>query len=147
MAISGGGILATANDRDKQKLGENVILAGLGVQILFFGCFMVVISRFHYSILRSPTPTSIETRIPWKAYIIVLYFVSLLILIRSLFRVVEYGMGKDGVLQGSEVYLYCFDAVLMLLVAVTLNWCHPSRVVSRALSKGHSGEFVELMQA
>ena len=44
----------------------------------------------------------------------VLYVASGLIFVRSLFRLIEYIEGNDGVLLSSEVYLYIFDALLML---------------------------------
>lgn len=49
-----------------------------------------------------------------------LYVASGLIFVRSLFRLIEYIEGNGGVLLSSEVYLYIFDALLMLgVVAVT----------------------------
>lgn len=124
----GGGILASANDKSTQDIGRNVILGGLAIQILFFGCFIVTISVFHYRIIRQPTTTSSEIKAPWRQYILVLYFTSLLILVRSIFRVAEYATGKNGPLQGSEVYLYCFDSALMLLCSATFNAWHPSKL-------------------
>lgn len=65
---------------------------------------------------------------------LVLYFASLLIMIRSVFRVVEYIQGYDGYLLHHEVYLYIFDSVLMFLTMLAFNWCHPSEV--KALLRG-----------
>jgi hypothetical protein len=52
-------------------------------------------------------------------------------LIRSVFRVVEFSGGSDGPLMRSEVYLYVFDAVLMLAVLVNLNIVHPGDILGR----------------
>lgn len=136
---AGGGILASADDKKANDLGQTVILVGLAIQILFFGCFVAVISVFHYRIIRQPTATSIETKVHWRQYILILYFTSLLILVRSLFRVAEYALGKDGVLQSSEVYLYCLDSALMLLCAAAFNVWHPSRVVTSPRAKSFDG--------
>lgn len=57
-----------------------------------------------------------------------LYAASVLILIRSVFRVAEYAEGNDGALLRTEVYLYVFDAVLMFLVMVTFAVIHPSEI-------------------
>ena len=51
-------------------------------------------------------------------------------MIRSVFRVVEYLQGFSGYLLSHEVYLYIFDAVLMLCVMVIFNLVHPSEVVA-----------------
>jgi RTA1 like protein. len=57
-----------------------------------------------------------------------LYAASVLILIRSVFRVVEYGEGFDGYLLSTEVFLYIFDALLMFSVMMIFLAIHPSEV-------------------
>lgn len=57
-----------------------------------------------------------------------LYTASALIMIRSIFRVVEYVQGNNGFLLRREVFLYLFDALLMLIVMVIFNWVHPAEV-------------------
>lgn len=59
----------------------------------------------------------------------VLYGASVLIMIRSVFRVAEYVMGSDGPLLATEVYLYVFDAALMLVVAGMFNVYHPGKII------------------
>ncbi|KAH7198468.1 RTA1 like protein-domain-containing protein [Fusarium flagelliforme] len=132
---AGGGMLATAKDRDAVKRGENIIVGGLGIQIIFFGFFMIVTLIFHLRINRIPTQKSLEIATPWKKLLLVLYAASLSILVRSVFRVAEYIMGKDSALQSQEFWIYVFDALLMSLVVVSLNWFHPSRVINGALDR------------
>lgn len=124
-------MLATAKNKDDVKRGENIIVGGLGIQIIFFGFFMVVTLVFHMRIRRQPTQQANELITPWKKLLYVLYASSLSILVRSVFRVAEYIMGKDSVLQTKEVYIYIFDALLMALVVVSFNWFHPSRVINK----------------
>lgn len=59
----------------------------------------------------------------------VLYVASGLIFVRSLFRLIEYIEGNDGVLLSSEVYLYIFDALLMLGVVAITAVLHPAKYV------------------
>ncbi|KAL9564993.1 hypothetical protein ACKAV7_010851 [Fusarium commune] len=127
--LAGGGILASADDKKMNDVGKNVILVGLAIQIIFFGFFFIVIIAFHQRMQREPTPMSTDADIPWRSYIFVLYTVSALILVRSVFRVVEYAMGKDGVLMSNEVYIYIFDALLIFICVALFNICHPSRIV------------------
>ena len=54
-------------------------------------------------------------------------------MIRSIFRIIEYVMGKDGVLLQNEYYLYIFDAVLMFLVVLLFNVWHPSAIISKRM--------------
>ncbi|KAF5518138.1 hypothetical protein COL154_009717 [Colletotrichum chrysophilum] len=126
----GGGMLATAKDTDSVKLGENIIVGGLCIQILFFGFFMVVTLIFHMRLSRNPTPKTYSLDTPWKGLLWVLYGTSFMIMVRSLFRVAEYVQGSEGELQSKEMYIYIFDALLMGLTSVLFNWFHPSRVIN-----------------
>ena len=107
-------------------LGQNIVVGGLVVQILFFGFFLVVAAILDLRMYRKPTAESRD--VPWKRHINTLYAASILILIRSIFRVVEYQQGNDGYLLGHEVFLYIFDAILMLGVMVSFNLVHPSEI-------------------
>jgi len=73
-------------------------------------------------------PSAKAQQLPWQKHIIALYAGSLLILIRSIFRVVEYLQGFRGYILSHEIYLYLFDACLMLSVMLIFNWFHPSEV-------------------
>lgn len=59
-----------------------------------------------------------------------LYIGSLLIMLRSMFRAVEYLQGFDGYLLYYEAYLYISDATLIFLVMVLFNWIHPSEITA-----------------
>lgn len=64
-----------------------------------------------------------------------LYVGSLLIMVRSIFRVVEYLMGNNGFLLRHEYLVYIFDATLMFLVMVLFLWIHPSQLRSSLSSE------------
>lgn len=133
---SGGGLLSGAKDTAGFNLGQNVIIGGLAVQLVAFSVFVVVAFRFHRRISRFPTEASQTTRVPWQRFLYVLYAVSALILIRSIFRIIEYGQGWTGSLQDSEYWLYIFDAALMLSAMLLLNIWHPSRIISMGKREG-----------
>ena len=52
------------------------------------------------------------------------YSASALIMVRSVFRVVEYVEGNNGYIMRREALLYVFDAVLMFFVMVLFNIFH-----------------------
>jgi hypothetical protein len=128
---SGGGLMAKAKTASDVKLGQNVITAGLGIQVLFFGLFIIVAGVFHIRIHKVPTSRSRSSTIPWERHLFVLYSASALILIRSVFRIIEYVMGDNGVLLSTEIYLYIFDATLMFLAMVLFNIYHPSAIITK----------------
>lgn len=89
----------------------------------------MVAVKFHLSISRVPT-IRLPNELPWKKHMSVLYIASIFIMVRSIFRVVEYLQGFDGYLLHHEAYLYIFDALLMFLVMVLLNVVHPSELAA-----------------
>jgi len=90
---------------------------------------------FHRRLTRSPTAESLpEAGLPWQKNLKLLYATSTLIMIRSVFRVIEYSMGNDGFLLRTEVFLYIFDSLLMFGVMVLFNIFHPGSII-----KGRKG--------
>jgi hypothetical protein len=132
---SGGGLLAVAKTASDVKMGENVIIAGLFIQVIVFGFFVIVSGIFNIRIRKVPTEASRSASIPWQRHLYNLYGASALIMIRSVFRVIEYIMGNDGVLLQHEYYLYIFDAVLMFLVTAQFIVYHPSDIISSGMFK------------
>ncbi|GMF71739.1 unnamed protein product [Aspergillus oryzae] len=118
--------------------GENVTIAGLCVQLVFFSVFIIVATIFHYRIRKNPTSRSAGTSIfprhwreaTWETVMLGLYGASVLILIRSIFRLIEYAQGNDGYLISHEVFMYVFDATLMFITMVGMSLFHPSKVLS-----------------
>ena len=127
-------MLAKAKKQSDVDLGQHVITGGLGIQVLFFGFFIVTAGIFHFRIARFPTTRSQSLSIPWERYLYILYTASLLIMVRSVFRIVEYVMGQDGILLKHEIYLYIFDATLMFIMMVLFNVWHPSKIILKAKS-------------
>jgi hypothetical protein len=109
--------------------GKHLVVLGLLLQIIFFGFFVSTSSIFHFRLSRSPTPDSTYNN--WKPYMYTVYAASILILVRSVFRVIEFSGGNDGILLRKEVFLYIFDAVLMSGVMVAFNALHPGFIIER----------------
>ncbi|KAI6750575.1 hypothetical protein HG530_014856 [Fusarium avenaceum] len=119
----GGGKLVNADTLDDRTTGENIIIGGLVVQLLFFGLFIAVTGLFHFRFARYSTARPSN----WQRLIVVVYVASVLILIRSIFRMIEYIGGHDGELQSKEVYVLVLDAIPMAIVSFGLNIFHPSK--------------------
>lgn len=92
--------------------GEHIVVGGLVVQLLFFGFFLIAALLFHYRLGKKSTSHSPAADVPWEKHLIVLYIASTLIMVRSIFRIVEYVQGNGGYLLRHETFLYIFDAVL-----------------------------------
>ncbi|KAI9147209.1 Protein RTA1 [Paramyrothecium foliicola] len=118
--------LVTGKDLSKHKLGGDIILLGLYVQVAFF-LFYIVNIVFFWTKTRGLNRPIITTA-PWKLHLEILLFASMLVLTRSAFRVIEYHQGVDGELMSKEAYMYCLDAGPMLVMALLFNVFHPSAV-------------------
>ncbi|KAF5647019.1 RTM1 [Fusarium tjaetaba] len=135
---AGGSMMLGANEGNNlMKIGEYVIIGGLFFQLTIFGIFIVVASIFHLRMSRSPTNKSLEPSIRWRHYLATIYVTSGFIWVRSLFRVIEYLDGNDGYLmrteaflklENLEAFLFVFDATLIWIVMVWMNWYHPSEI-------------------
>jgi hypothetical protein len=141
---AGGSMQATTNadSPGRAQVGQWLVVAGLILQLVVFGFFIAVTATFHVRIHRRPTGKSARlaragTAVPWLRFIYVLYLACALIMIRSIFRVVEYAEGRDGYLMSQEVFAYIFDAMLMFGVTVVFNLLHPNKVVSNRMRREH----------
>ncbi|KAL2126590.1 hypothetical protein VTI74DRAFT_576 [Chaetomium olivicolor] len=134
LQMVGGGIQA-AGTLSLFNLGEKIIIAGLFAQVAFFGFFVVVAVSFHRRFVRYEEDAAREKPL-WRRHLYALYAGSLLIMIRSVFRVVEYLMGNNGFLLRHEYFLYVFDAALMFLVMVLFLLVHPSQFTTLLVTEG-----------
>ncbi|KAI3001805.1 hypothetical protein CBS147346_6208 [Aspergillus niger] len=96
-----------------QTLSKVIVIVGLVFQVGMFAFFIIVSLVFHKRMQKRPTS---DAQSPWKFHMYTLFAVSGLILVRSIYRVVEYAMGYNGYLLTNEWPLYVFDSVLMWLV-------------------------------
>lgn len=110
----------------------------MAIELLFLGWFIVVAAVSYArnnkasmtaEVARAaPEGQNDEKTAPWRMHMWALFATSGLIFLRSVFRVVEYVQGDNGYLLSHEVYLYVFDAALMIAVLVILNLIHPSQI-------------------
>lgn len=126
----GGGGLMASDDTQTRNTGETIIVGGLFVQIVFFGCFLIVTVLFHTRLEKGMKNGESRIGTAHRRHLFALYAVSVLIFVRSIVRVVEFLQGFDGYIASNEVFLYVFDAVLMLAAMLIMNWVHPSEVQS-----------------
>lgn len=117
--------------------GEYVVIAGLAIQLLFFGFFMFVAFLFHWRVTKHPSTYRItravrsqSTRFSWHSLMWALYAACLLILVRSVFQVIEFVQGNDGFIMRREYLLYIFDGALMALMGIVLGIVFPGSFLS-----------------
>jgi TRAP-type C4-dicarboxylate transport system permease small subunit len=124
LQASGGGMMAISS---MAKMGQNMTVVGLFVQLLFFGVFLAISVIFCQRLQRSKGVSVLH--MPYGALLYVLFFVSALIILRCLYRIVEFCQGNDGYLMMHEAYLYVFDTIPMLAVQTIFHHYHPAKVL------------------
>ncbi|CAH0042863.1 unnamed protein product [Clonostachys rhizophaga] len=134
---SGAGLRIMAGQAKRNinpHLGSWIIAGGLVFQIIVFGIFIFTGLRFHLLFKRDPAAIRAES-IPWQGIMYMLFMTSAAVMMRNIFRMVEYAMGPDGYLFTVEWGVYAFDASLMT-ITMTLFWLwYPSQLKS-AIDKG-----------
>ncbi|KAJ5492816.1 protein RTM1 [Penicillium diatomitis] len=126
-SLSSGGIQSNGS-LEGVKTGEHIIVAGLVIQILFFAFFIVTATHFDRTLMKYPIPRARSPSIPWRRHLNILYLTSGLIMIRSMFRLIEYAQGNGGYILHHELCLYIFDSLLMFLTMIIFNVVHPQEI-------------------
>lgn len=135
MQASGAGLMVTGSD-GSASTGQNVIIGGLIVQIVFFGFFLISAVIFQRRLNGNSGAAAVASQFPWRKHMAALHSSSILVLIRSIVRVVEYVQGESGFLMQHEVFIYVFDGLLMFALMVIFLAIHPSEV-NYLLGRGH----------
>lgn len=128
---SAGGMMAQSSMAD---MGKKLMMLGLGLQLVFFGFFLVVAVTFQLRVKRlllSSPPVPRVGSLPWTLLFKALFIAAALIIIRCVFRVIEFQQDRDGALQSHEWYVYVFDALPMFVVQTLFNVVHAGKVLPR----------------
>lgn len=103
------------------KSGENIVLIGLAIQLLFFASFAAV--TFHVWRLQQ------KSRNPNVAILafVCLFATIALITLRNIYRVIEIADNWSGKYNTHEVYFYCLDALPIFLAFCMYSLLHLGR--------------------
>lgn len=114
--------------------GEKVVIAGLSMQVATFVFFLVAAVDFQIRMegkLAVSAPVRSAGSSDWRKMLYILYNVSTLILLRCIFRLIEYAMGNAAYLISHEWTLYVFDTVPMLLTVMFLLVLQPTQYFAK----------------
>ncbi|KAI5122985.1 hypothetical protein M0805_006863 [Coniferiporia weirii] len=112
---SGGGF-EDSTSQSSILLGQRILIGGLGLQTLSYSIFITLLMHSHRC-FRKDQKIDNDT-FPWRV-IYFLYFSSVFIIIRSIYRLLEFAIGNgDGFLTIHEAFFYCFDTLPLFLATV-----------------------------
>ena len=130
----GGGTAGGADSDSDAHTGSMIAVAGVAVQLFGYLVFDIVFLLF----LRSVWSDRHELLDKFLPLLIAVFCSSVLIVLRSIYRVIEMGAGWSGVINRTEWALYVFDGTFVLLAVIILNCFHPGRYIPNDLSWKHN---------
>lgn len=137
--LNGLGVALASNPAGgSQGVGSAMVIAALGMQLVVILAFVLLAGFFHQRIARA----ELETK-QVRTVLTVLYCSMVLILVRSIYRLVEYlddatielddleALEALGPIRRYEWYFYVFEATVMFLNSALWNVLSPGRFLSR----------------
>lgn len=123
---AGAGFISSgtaAGDLEKADTGSKILIGGLVINLISFCFFAVVTIALHWSIVRrKPDYTGREK---WIKMFYALYLSMAILIIRSVYRIIEFQMGFQGYIATHEVYFYVFECLLIIFAFGLFIPLHP----------------------
>ncbi|KEF61450.1 uncharacterized protein A1O9_03016 [Exophiala aquamarina CBS 119918] len=146
-----GGMMATPDASAKtQKLGLDIYTAGVGLQLFFLSIFTSLAVGFQRRLKQqSQSPVANDSGSDYdpesylqprsgphtpspalaRRLLILLYIVMVLVIIRNIYRLVEFATGVDSPIVKHEWFSYVWDAAPMFIAMIVLNIEYPGKVL------------------
>ncbi|KAK4957554.1 phospholipid-translocating ATPase rsb1 [Elasticomyces elasticus] len=126
----GGAIADTADTHADSQTGIDIMIAGLVLQAISLAAFLLFVADFawrcHRGVLdQDPAKQRVRNQMMFKAFMASLLLATVVILIRSIFRVAELWGGFDGALWNDEVDFLILDGAMISLASLCLSALHP----------------------
>ncbi|KAF3922843.1 hypothetical protein ABW21_db0209729 [Orbilia brochopaga] len=124
---------ASQKDKDDaaqaQKNGLHIYMGGIGFQLFWILVFSTVAWRFRMkAVAERALGQHVQRDTNWRVLLGVLYFTLLAIVIRIIFRLVEFSGGEfNNTLTTHEVFFFVLEATPMFMACLTWNIFHPGR--------------------
>ncbi|EWG42071.1 hypothetical protein FVEG_15388 [Fusarium verticillioides 7600] len=126
---SGSGIASSDNwQGEMERIGVKVLVVGLAFQLAAFSLFLCVFRRFHILALRVAVEDAPRG---WQRVVFAVYISSILIMVRCIFRVVEFAGGRDTYAFSHEWLFWVFESLPMAVAIGIFCLYHPSRYLGR----------------
>ncbi|KAI5475604.1 hypothetical protein MNV49_001114 [Pseudohyphozyma bogoriensis] len=127
-------LIQSSGDGKNANLGKWVLIVGFVIQLVSFGVFGIVSIVYHRRARASGIPKG-----DWTKCLSTLYVGIALILVRSVFRLVEFASGgyNTGYILTHEAFFYVLETLPVALVCYFFLFSHPTRYL------GNSGTFTK----
>ena len=128
LQVAGAALIGVAESNQKDPTTpNNILLAGLVVQTFSFCMYFVVFGLFLREISRD---RSLRLTRSFKVFVGALLLASLLILLRTVFRLAETAEGVYGYLMTHEAFFGALEFAPVVIASLVLAAFHPGRLIS-----------------
>lgn len=110
-----------SNSESRIQMGVNMVKASLLLQLVLFAMLVSVIGIFQY---RCAKAGIFKRNV--RTILITLYVSCVLILIRNIFRIVEFFQGWGNGVNKHEAYFWCFEVIPMFINTTLMNVFPPA---------------------
>lgn len=123
--VAGASLIGASesNNRSPDR-GNNILLAGLTVQVASFLAFLVLLGAF----LASPDA---RQKVSLRQFYAALVASSLLVYLRTIFRLAETAGGVGGYASSHEAFFGALEFAPIVVAIILLGWWHPGKWLPR----------------
>ncbi|KAJ7493860.1 RTA1-like protein [Mycena latifolia] len=150
---AGGGIASGADTLSGANLGANIMLAGIVFQFVAIIAYSSLaadfLRRYRKDLPVRAAPSErghLDSKL--KTLIAAVAFSTLVLFIRSIYRIIELATGWNGRIIHTEVYFNVLDGGMVILAIFTINFFHPGRLLRSAydtkLESGRSSAMAQV---
>lgn len=123
--ITGASLIGVKESRKEDATtANNILLAGLAFQVFTMGMYVWISSRFIFCARRKLVEIRLAT------FTIAFYTATILVYLRTCFRLAETSQGLDGYLSTHEAFFGALEFAPIALAVILLAIWHPGRCVS-----------------
>lgn len=133
-----GPVMPASGDPSTIALSKNIVLGGLIVQVVALALFILSCWQVHRRLESERRVVVVcdddddASVIRWQNHFRALELVTLLLVLRSVVRLVEFAQGTSGFVASHEVFIYGFDSAPMFLIMLIMAIIYPQRLVRDA---------------
>ncbi|MCJ1271951.1 hypothetical protein MMC22_011856 [Lobaria immixta] len=125
--VTGAALIGTAeSDSKSPDTGNNILLAGLCVQVFSFLVFLVLLAMFLRRSRKATTSTGEGGLMRFSGALVVC---SLLVYLRTIFRMAETAEGVGGYASSHEAFFGALEFAPIVVAILVLGWWHPGKWV------------------